>query len=316
MGFLYLHNNLILILPFLTCASQPRQSYVMRRDEDNALLVDVANVRRAGDDFRSGLVLYSIQTAAENVGSINAALDTWAADLRPGQLQVVGMDERKVKRSHSIAWHKSDCPDSHKGGACKDFTALADAWDRGADWVVLLGSDNYAITSNIEAVLAKLSSITPHVLGIKGCGDCKAGGLCGGGGQIFSRGALKKMMVAGRESYMNESLAEAASCGNWGDVSNCRVAFAHGVSVSDLPGLHGWHLNVQELQDALSSTNPLPLTFHYLKPDEIKTLHALIAEHAESYFRTTFQAEEGLARWYEQREVYVAEERKRRRMLQ
>ena len=29
-------------------------------------------------------------------------------------------------------------------------------------------------------MLAKLSSITPHVLGIKGCGDCKAGGLCGG----------------------------------------------------------------------------------------------------------------------------------------
>ena len=33
--------------------------------------------------------------------------------------EVVGMDKRKVKRSHSIAWHKSDCPDSHKGGACK-----------------------------------------------------------------------------------------------------------------------------------------------------------------------------------------------------
>ena len=27
-------------------------------------------------------------TGRENVGSINAALDTWAADLRPGQLQV------------------------------------------------------------------------------------------------------------------------------------------------------------------------------------------------------------------------------------
>ena len=34
LGWRYLHNNLILILPFLTCASQPRQSYVMRRDED------------------------------------------------------------------------------------------------------------------------------------------------------------------------------------------------------------------------------------------------------------------------------------------
>lgn len=82
------------------------------------------------------------------------------------------------------------------------------------------------------------------------------------------------------------------------------------------------------LQDALSSTNPLPLTFHYLKlgkfrftvtchrlitlctqrvnfgcrkPDEIKTLHALIAEHAESYFRTTFQAEAPIAKRDEMR---------------
>ena len=41
--------------------------------------------------------------------------------------EVVGMDERKVKRSHSIAWHKSDCPDSHKGGACK-VRKRADRW--------------------------------------------------------------------------------------------------------------------------------------------------------------------------------------------
>ena len=43
--------------------------------------------------------------------------------------------------------------------------------------------------------------------------------------------------------------AQAASCGNWGDVSNCRVAFAHGVSVTDLPGLHGWHLTAQQPGD-------------------------------------------------------------------
>jgi len=42
------------------------------------------------------------------------------------------------------------------------------------------------------------------------------------------------------------SMLEAFRCGMWGDVSNCRVAFAHGVSVLDLPGLHGWHLNAQQ----------------------------------------------------------------------
>lgn len=38
----------------------------------------------------------------------------------------------------------------------------------------------FCVNVRCQAVLAKLSSITPHVLGIKGCGDCKAGGLCGG----------------------------------------------------------------------------------------------------------------------------------------
>ena len=49
----------------------------------------------------------------------------------------------------------------------------------------------------------------------------------------------------------------------WGDVSNCRVAFAHGVSVEDLPGLHGWRMTLKELEEALRGT-PKALTFHYL----------------------------------------------------
>lgn len=37
------------------------------------------------------------------------------------------------------------------------------------------------------------------------------------------------------------------------------------------------------------------------KPDEIKGLHALIAQHAESYFHTTFQAEAPIAKRDEMR---------------
>lgn len=283
----------------------------MRRDEEVMNAESALGVLSGGG---SGLVLYSIQTTARNLESIRAAVDTWAADLRPGQLQVIGMEEPKRPRfDDGITWQKSTCPDSHSGGACKDFTALAAACDKGADWVVLLGSDNYAVARNIEAALAQRSSATAQVLGIKGCGDCQAGGLCGGGGQIFSRAALERMLSDGRENYMNESLAEAFRCGMWGDVSNCRVAFAHGVSVLDLPGLHGWHLNAQQLQDAVLSAYPLPLTFHYLTAAEIRKLHALIAQHGERYFRTaTDSTKDSLVSWYQQRDEYVLEESQRR----
>ena len=49
---------------------------------------------------------------------------------------------------------------------------------------------------------------SPTVLGIRGCGRCQGGGLCGGGGQIFSRAALRQMMRQGAKAYMKESLKE------------------------------------------------------------------------------------------------------------
>eukprot|EP00435_Cladocopium_sp_Y103_P007887 s3988_g2.t1 len=289
-----------ILLPLLAYSTQRRQ--IMRRDEEvNG----------------NGLVLYSIQTSARGLESVRAAVETWAADLRPGQLQVIGMDRPEEPGfDDGITWLKSSCEDSHEGGACKDFTALTAAFDKGADWVILLGSDNYAVARNIEAVLAERNSATPEVLGIKGCGECKAGGLCGGGGQIFSRAALQRMLSNGRESYMNESLAEAVSDGMWGDVSNCRVAFSHGVPVLDLPGLHGWHLEEAKLREAVRATNPLPLTFHYLKVDEIRKLHALMAEPGERHLITaTDSTKDTLVKWYQQRKEYVLVESSRRQIL-
>ena len=56
-----------------------------------------------------------------NLEAIRAALDTWAAELRPGQLQVIGMENPKSLEAFGVRFHKSDCPDSHRGGACKDL---------------------------------------------------------------------------------------------------------------------------------------------------------------------------------------------------
>ncbi|CAE7712174.1 unnamed protein product [Symbiodinium sp. CCMP2592] len=304
---------LLLALPVVWAAITERrrqQDDVDQGDAEDEVSQDGNDVESAAEFLSGGpdvRVLFSIQTAAHNVAAIRAAAETWASAVPPGQLQVIGMSEPKHWEMKGMLWDKSDCPDTHSGGACKDFTALSNAWQSGFDWVVLLGTDNYAVAKNIKAALASRSPSTAEVLGIRGCGKCKAGGLCGGGGQIFSRGALEKMVGQGKESYMRESMKEASACGMWGDVSNCRVAAAHHVPVHDLPGLHGWRLDDEELQQALLSPYPPPLTFHYLQIDEIRALHAMVASNHESFFEsvTGLQAQ-GLSRWYARRDRYVA----------
>jgi len=288
-----------------------------RQDEDfNA---DVAQVNEnlvnlLGGGGSGARVLYSIQTAAQNLEAVQAAFDTWASDLAPGQVQVIGMNQPKQWRVKGVHWEKTSCPDTHDGGACKDFTALAHAWEADADWVVLLGADNYAVAKNIEAALASQSPSTPQVLGIRGCGKCSAGGLCGGGGQIFSRAALKQMIGLGRDAYMTESMHEAKACGYWGDVSNCRVAAAHHVPVKDLPGLNGWEMDDSELQQSLTSPYPAPLTFHYLTADRIRAVHAMVMAAEGALLESVSGAQaQGMARWAAQRDRYVAEERARRK---
>ena len=63
-------------------------------------------------------------------------------------------------------------------------------------------------------------------------------------------------------SYRSMGFSQALVDGMWGDVSNCRVAFSHGVPVTDLPGLHGWHLEEREppghgLHECLGSSGML-----------------------------------------------------------
>lgn len=107
------------------------------------------------------------------------------------------------------------------------------------------------------------------VLGLTGCGECLAGGLCGGGGQIFRRGTLKKMFENGRRSFLEEQHHEAARNEGFGDVAKCMVAYHHFIPVINLPGLHGWQLKPAEYTDFL----PHALTFHYVSAQAMHQVH-------------------------------------------
>eukprot|EP00747_Dinoflagellata_sp_TGD_P136982 gnl/TRDRNA2_/TRDRNA2_175615_c0_seq6.p1 gnl/TRDRNA2_/TRDRNA2_175615_c0~~gnl/TRDRNA2_/TRDRNA2_175615_c0_seq6.p1 ORF type:complete len:391 (-),score=49.89 gnl/TRDRNA2_/TRDRNA2_175615_c0_seq6:105-1277(-) len=264
-------------------------------------------------------VLYSIETGAHQSDRLKACLSTWAANLASNSLQIVGHTKLPVHELESAGARfipTPQCPDNHNGGECKDAIALAEAYETGAEWVILVGDDNYALTRNIDEALRVFNAQEPHVIGIRGCGDCPAGGLCGGGGQIFSRGALALMLSAGRVSYLAEMGKEGSSHGYFGDVSSCRVAFSHNISIESVYGLNGWRMNKAEMESRIGSRSLKELTFHYLDPYDMYDVHSMVTralQRPSMYEEETAQSlESGVATYMRELKLYVAAENERR----
>lgn len=238
----------------------------------------------AAAEARSGVsnptVLFSIQTGPNQklMQRLQACLSTWAADLQPKELQIVGRAPRASSGEADLAsWDEAGrCGDNHDAGVCKDAVALVAGFKSGADWVMLVGDDNYVLPSNIRSALEHFNASDPMILGIPGCGNCTAGGLCGGGGQVFSHAALKLMLSVGKETFLQQSAIEAVPAGMYGDVAHCRVAAHYNIPVHLLTGLHPWDVQGPELEAALHSQDPLPLTFHYLNPEHMHSLHRMV----------------------------------------
>lgn len=262
-------------------------------------------------------VVYSIGSGGALNDKLEACLTTWAADLSQDQLQIIGSKPKDERQAKLAQWDEaSDCGDSHDAGACKDSVGLANAYEKGADWVMLVGTDNYVMPENVESVLSSYNSSQPMVLGIKGCGDCPAGGLCGGGGQVISRGALQKFMARGRAAFLQEEAQEAKACGMWGDVSNCRVAAMHDVPVNSLLGLRGWADEISDIRGHMQATEPVPLTWHYVDPDKMQQIHKLKLKHPLEALQTgrhiTNNAQQEV-KYFQALEKHVIEEDARRR---
>eukprot|EP00747_Dinoflagellata_sp_TGD_P136983 gnl/TRDRNA2_/TRDRNA2_175615_c0_seq7.p1 gnl/TRDRNA2_/TRDRNA2_175615_c0~~gnl/TRDRNA2_/TRDRNA2_175615_c0_seq7.p1 ORF type:complete len:381 (-),score=49.26 gnl/TRDRNA2_/TRDRNA2_175615_c0_seq7:51-1193(-) len=264
-------------------------------------------------------VLYSIETGAHQSDRLKACLNTWAAELTSSTLQVVGhtqLPAYELARAHFVP--TPQCEDSHEGGACKDAVALAEAYRTGAEWVMLLGDDNYALTRNIGEALRGFSAHKPHIIGIRGCGNCSGGGMCGGGGQIFSRGALKAMLSVGRQPYFAAMCSEAGRNGFFGDVSSCRVASKYNIQIEQLLGLNGWAMKKAELEKSIHSQSPKPLTFHYLSASDIFDLHKMIAMGSllqTNAFEQTMQTRvSDLLRYIKARRLHVKAEHERRQL--
>merc|ERR1719420_1975384 len=89
---------------------------------------------------------------------LKAHFDTWAPRvLSEGRyMAVVGAGNETLPQEYRSAFVETSCLDTYDGIACKEFENQQEAIRRNADWLVILGEDNYVDTKRMEEKLAKL----------------------------------------------------------------------------------------------------------------------------------------------------------------
>mmetsp|Transcript_42554 Transcript_42554/g.77280 ORF Transcript_42554/g.77280 Transcript_42554/m.77280 type:complete len:362 (-) Transcript_42554:55-1140(-) len=238
-------------------------------------------------------VLFNIITSpqARYEERLNATLDTWAGELDPSELQIVG---RPPLAAHQLRWvPATSCVDNHQSGfACKEAHSLSAAVVADPDWLIILGEDNYVVTRNVKKVLARFNPNASLYFGVGGCGAgelCKdkMGGVCGGGGEILSRGALLEMMNGSTSHFLSEHAEVAANeTAGWGDQATTCLARRHAVNLKPIGGIHPWATPLWK-QELYNEVAP-PLTFHYVTPSQMHEIHGAVqAYNADVEFNAT-----------------------------
>lgn len=270
-------------------------------------------------------VVYGIFTSPlpRYAAQLDAVLNTWGAEVYPQKLLVVGVRGFNPASPDVIYKLAPRCKDGHvnnEGISCKEATLLAEGYRSGADWVVVLGSDNYVFPRNFERELRSRNPERPQILALWGCGvgycEDKKGGLCGGGGYAISRSALDSLIGkqphAGKR-FVSESMQTAkTSCGFWSDMVTSCLARRHNIEQVDLTGLYAWKVcprpsnatlyqwwlagtwfdklylcdfNHTLYREKMEAQSPVPLTFHYIQPRQMYRLHEMKREIAAQAFK-------------------------------
>jgi len=228
---------------------------------------------------------------------MKAVTDTWAKDVAPQKLLVVGVKGDAPGITYKQAPMCQDGHINNPGISCKEATLLSTGYAMSADWVVVVGSDNYVFPKNMEERLEKEDKNKPQILAIFGCGGGKycedgKGGICGGGGYAISKAALEKMVGKGPDAaqkFIQESMQCASTVGGgWSDQVTSCIARRSGVSEVNLDGLYGWKLcdagamecpfEQNVYRDKILSTTPKTLTFHYIGPPEMYRIHKMVQD--------------------------------------
>jgi len=241
-------------------------------------------------------VIYGVFTSPlpKYAKQLQAVEETWAKLVPPQRLLVVGVNGSNPDITYKQAPLCQDGHVNNPGISCKEATLLSTGYELGADWVVVVGSDNYVFPRRFDQVLEHTDATVPQILAIWGCGEGKycedhKSGICGGGGYAISRAALDAMVGSevGASRFVQLSMHDAATIGGgWSDQVTSCIARRHGVKQVPLAGLYGWKLcepgvtgcpfNEAGYRQRALSDSPRALTFHYIEPQDMHRIHDIV----------------------------------------
>jgi hypothetical protein len=228
----------------------------------------------------TGKVVYSIFTSAieRYHDALLAELDTWAkGPAGEGRFVAVGGNNYPENwQAKNVL--KSACEDNMRAISCKEATLLAEGAARGADWLYVIGEDNYVNTERIDKFLSDKDPDSVIAYGTVGCGKnlfChdnddfnQAGGFCGGGGYIISRAALQRLLADGAPA-----LHQVYDASVWPNdmTTSCQLR-KHDVVLSNVGNMFGYPISDIDEYKAMAKQDFL--TIHYLTPDTMRWFHA------------------------------------------
>lgn len=279
-----------------------------------------------------GNILYVVRTWHKNYNTrLPSILQTWAAPLDRSSLLLVGDQELQSPTVHAATGCGSD---HHLGLTCKTGHSLALAAEMIGQkpWAFVIDDDVYVNTSHLESLLQKHDSSKLVALGIPGCGtphcDDHEGGFCGGGGYALSQAALKALIDRPKpEDFHNElqDMTKVFYPGEtpWDDITTTCLMKRRGISIEKIDGLYGWRIPdgshpapdgklTQLYKAAIHSSNPTPLTFHYVSPEEMYTIHKQFTK-GESGKVSLLQEVNVASSYAEQLQLFIEKDHLRRR---
>lgn len=241
-------------------------------------------------------VLYVVRTWHKNYETrVPSVLKTWAAPLEDSSLLIVGDRALSSQKGPTIYAATGCSSDHHVGLTCKTGHSLALAAEKIGKhpWVFLIDDDVYVNTSHLEMVLKQHDPSKLVALGIPGCGtphcDDHEGGFCGGGGYALSQAALKALVDKPNPDEFHDELLDMTKVfypgeTPWDDITTTCLMKRRGIAIERMEGLYGWRLPesskaspdgklTTNYKAAIHSSNPPPLTFHYITPEEMYTIH-------------------------------------------
>jgi hypothetical protein len=230
----------------------------------------------------TGKVVYAIFTSAipKYHDALLAELETWAA--RPaseGRYVAVGGNNYPAEwQGKNIL--RSECGDDMTSISCKEATLLAEGAARGADWLYVIGEDNYVHTRRMEQFLSDKNPNDNVAYGVVGCGKgtfCKDneaynlhGGICGGSGYIISRAALQNLLANGAPAL--HAIYDRTPWPN--DMTTTCQLRKHGAELMFADNMFGYPMAGAEEYEGYARGGTF-LTVHYVAPSTMRWFHAL-----------------------------------------